>query len=438
MAYPPLQSNGWLPSGIPWAEYITRKAGRPDGGMSDQAFSYGDGNQAVMSILVNFGDGATAIQDILGINALVPPSVTPASLTSSVGAVSLISGGYSYAVGNTLVFTGGTGTQATLTVLETNSSGAITQCELTNDGDYTVTPAIPVSATGGAGSGASFNPGYISSVSPQLSRILPVPHPVWPWLYASRITSMKPVKWTGKGYFIDITPGNSGPIPYSQYAYWLITIAFTQPKFAMLNDALLESVYGVPRQEWQRFVEYVPQPSSEVLSRLQGDFVWAEGTGTGGQPTAGSPVLTPTAQFLSKADQIYVWRRVPYKPGLVSAITGRPDNMLTALNGVNAYPFFNNPPGTLLFKSARITPVEDPVTPAAMGTNIFAGQPSLVCDVEICVGFFDPPHANSSYRGFILAPWSDGNWYKIQSARGTPQQPILPSVDFGQIFTLNY
>lgn len=66
MAVPELIDNGWL--SVPWAEYVGRQAGNPHGGIADGAFSWEQGNQQTMAILVNFDDVHVALQDLGGTN----------------------------------------------------------------------------------------------------------------------------------------------------------------------------------------------------------------------------------------------------------------------------------------------------------------------------------------------------------------------------------
>ncbi|MGH8462460.1 MAG: beta strand repeat-containing protein [Stenotrophobium sp.] len=82
-----------------------------------------------------------------------------ASGTFSLGAA-VAAGGSNYIVGDVLTVNGGTlaagGTAAQLTVSQV-TAGAITAVTVTNAGTYTTLPPSPATATGGSGTGASFN-----------------------------------------------------------------------------------------------------------------------------------------------------------------------------------------------------------------------------------------------------------------------------------------
>ena len=86
-------------------------------------------------------------------------SSNPLALTSyETDTASVVSGGTGYHVGNILTVSGGTFTTAsTLMVSSIGANGAITGVTVTSGGDYTVQPANPASASGGSGSGATFN-----------------------------------------------------------------------------------------------------------------------------------------------------------------------------------------------------------------------------------------------------------------------------------------
>jgi len=84
---------------------------------------------------------------------------TGATATSIVGAVAatLAAAGTGYGVGDVLTGTGGTSTTAVqFQVTTIGGGGAITGFAIKTAGDYTATPASPMSVTGGLGSGATF------------------------------------------------------------------------------------------------------------------------------------------------------------------------------------------------------------------------------------------------------------------------------------------
>jgi hypothetical protein len=63
-----LINNGWFPSGIPWAEYITEHIPPPG---FDGSWSYDGGNHHTIPIIVNWLDQWQAVMDLLGQNLRV-------------------------------------------------------------------------------------------------------------------------------------------------------------------------------------------------------------------------------------------------------------------------------------------------------------------------------------------------------------------------------
>jgi len=108
---------------------------------------------AKMRNVVSFPQGGFRRRDGLEFMSAIPPGVQvkPIGIVN----IGINGGGSSYAVGDNLVLSGGTGTFAKLRV-ESVSAGVITGIILIDAGDYTVAPASPAVHTGGAGTGATF------------------------------------------------------------------------------------------------------------------------------------------------------------------------------------------------------------------------------------------------------------------------------------------
>ena len=74
----------------------------------------------------------------------------------------IVAGGSGYTAGDTLQIVGGIGSvPVELTVSTVNGSGAITDVQVTNAGNYTTLPADPASVTGGSGSSATFSVDFL-------------------------------------------------------------------------------------------------------------------------------------------------------------------------------------------------------------------------------------------------------------------------------------
>lgn len=278
-----------------------------------------------------------------------------------------------------------------------------------------------------------------------LDRVLPVRHPLYNQLYASRITSMRGRKWLGK-YQSDI--GWT-----SAYQYMMCSILFVQPKFTVLSDGTLDRLYGSPRQEFRRYTEMRFEPTTEFLSREGSKYVFAEG-GPGG-PNAGSSIVKGTVnQQLMKAELTLTWRRVPSLGFLSTAGVGPPTKALTCLGSVNSDTFLGYPPGVLLLKGVRFTPLE---APSDRGVNLLAGQPPTHLDIEMHAAVWDPPagtaadvtpgptfNQGATTRGHNLVPFpgtgaAAGRWWRVsQDATNIVGPNLFPSVSYAaNLFTLS-
>ncbi len=291
---------------------------------------------------------------------------------------------------------------------------------------------------------------FWSSGGGPMTRYLPKQHPAIPWLYVGRIVGVKPMIVTSKDFTLE--PGN-----WSNYRYVMITIVFTQPKYALLTDQALDKAFpqimGIGfgganvRQEWRRYMEMTPKIGVETLSIEAGQYKYAEGTGAGGQPLAGTTsVAAPILKPLSKGSVLGVWRNVPVY-GLISPTTYQATYLNLAVGTVNsvAYPDANGYPiGTLLFQGYDISYNEAPYDPslflagldgANQGVNQFIQ--STTADVSLCWSFFDPPHSHSAYRGHNLVPYRsdpDGSWYLISVDGNPAHDRIVPTYDHRLIF----
>lgn len=324
-----LRTNSASGLTIPWAEHITRS-----GVTRDAAFSYEGGNQATMTIRVNWDDTVAALHEILG--------------------------------------------------------------------------------------GARLN-----RTTGQLDRTLPMRHPEFFWLYASRVTSVHPLQWDSKVR-----------LPYgtcSAYQYSIITIVFTQPRWVMLEDARIDALYGSPRKEYRRFVERRPEPAGEFITRDRGSFQWIEGGGATG-PQIGTDFPAPLGQHLPKALEVLVWKRVPQVGLFSNNGLGDPTNIFAAIGKINDDEFMGWPAGTLLLQTPRLIPLEVPIFPSAIGANENLGQPAIFYDVELPMLRFDPTPGGAT-RGHNLAPHTDGKWYKVAD-RKTGLRGIFEEVDFETIFQM--
>jgi len=316
-----------------------------------------------------------------------------------------------------------------------------------------------------------------------LDRTLPMQHPIFNWLYVSRISSIKGFIPSAKSAFPGAAPPSPGQmVPVTTVPdYYLLTVLFQQPKYRMLPDDRLDALFGSsPRYEWERFIEGWPQPGvefvnveSQSLSFLETSYPSHAIDGRSGKDLGASTLQLPEAfpsvwpQPLPKADIVLVWKKVPRVGLYNNGGTGRAVNLEAALQTTNQDWFFpfatadgnTHPgyaPGTLKLEFYKPMPVESPLPPEIQA-GLQEGDPNLLADVQLGFKYWDPPwdaNANngSPTRGHNLGPWRGtptgnpanqpqfsplGNslWYKIGAAGGDPL--LFPTSDFRNMFLMS-
>jgi hypothetical protein len=279
----------------------------------------------------------------------------------------------------------------------------------------------------------------VSAAAPRvvrLNRTLPRQHPHYYWLYAEKITSVKPVHFEEKGTI----NGETAAI----YTFAAITVAFTQPHYVQLSDADLDRLYppvnvggDSVRQEWQRFVEITPEPALEVLQTEKEMWKWAESDGGAGGPTAGTTISAPRGILLGKTNYVLRWRHVPAKFLFGDSGRSLPASNIDAVVGhVNDDVFMKATKGTLLCLPPRYIVEEAPVPPEVVGANPALGEPGLLYTVEVPLQKFDPASGKGVYFGHNLMPFKgNARWYLITS-NGDPATGVYPAPleSFAKIF----
>jgi hypothetical protein len=289
-----------------------------------------------------------------------------------------------------------------------------------------------------------------------LNRTLPKQCPAYGMqhLYVNRVTSIKPMHWTGK----ELVSVGSGLGRFSGYDYVILTILFTQPHWPILSDGYLDFhfppvVIGgqAYRREWLRYMERIPTVAGDIFTIESGTMKFSETSGTG--PPADTALNVPVGQPLTVGDFALVWRQVPHY-GLFSPATFRPENLIAAANKVNAAEFLGYPAETLLFAGASFAWNETPYPASALAQAVLQTAPSspeqpfpsLTVDVTLVFKFKDPPPGSTS-RGWNLQPWygrktptviaTDFKWYRATSDGAAGSPPMLGTADFEKLFAMS-
>lgn len=279
-----------------------------------------------------------------------------------------------------------------------------------------------------------------SGTAGRIERHLPMRHPIWDWMYASRISSVKGI---GPGELSQLLLGSQTSAEFSntkitgmaaggahsRVQSLLLTVTFTTPNYYVRADADVSN-------EWDRYVSKTQTPITQVLTREAGGVIWQETGGTGGPSiTPPNNVVTSVqgwqAQLVTKTRLRWVWHQVPDN-GLFatsngadpevftsssSLNNGRAVNLEQAVGKVNNDIFCNYPIGTLLFEGYELIPGQVPLATRYTGGDA-TEPPPLTWDVVLNFLHFDPRHITGNSRGHNLLPHPNGYWYLVSTAVG--------------------
>jgi hypothetical protein len=260
-----------------------------------------------------------------------------------------------------------------------------------------------------------------------LHRTLPFPHPLYSYLFCTRIAQKQSVKFKARepGTLSGGISSGGLPVPYSRYDRVQLSLEFSQPPYRVLSDEAVTGTVQIwnqslsppttnlvlARREWLRWCEIYPEPYADFNEIEGASFAYAEGPA--GNPK-GNSLKGGIGLSNSKLGVTVKWRQVPHnyifertdplEPGV-------PWNLLAGINKVNDFGFMGYPAGTLLADAPKLEPY---VSPVQIGP-----APLPVYDVTFTWKFMDPPKGvrdspagTSPYRGWELEQyWPDQKWY---------------------------
>jgi hypothetical protein len=261
-----------------------------------------------------------------------------------------------------------------------------------------------------------------------LHRTLPFPHPLYSYLFCTRVAQKQSVKFKAResGSLASGISSGGLPVPYSRYDRVQLSLEFSQPPYRVRGDAAVtgtvdiwnQSLSSTPtkntvpaRREWLRWCEVRPTPYADFNEAEGASFAYAEGAT--GNPK-GNPLKGGIGISTSKMGVKVVWKQVPHNyifERTDPLEPGAPWNLMAGANKVNAYDFMGFPAGTLLAEPPELDPY---VSPVQVGP-----EPWPVYDVTFTWKFMDPPKGvrdspagTSPYRGWQLEQyWPDKKWY---------------------------
>lgn len=270
--------------------------------------------------------------------------------------------------------------------------------------------------------------------------ILPARHPLFPWMHATRIGTIRGVGLPEKLAANPTIEGNSSDlIFFAQYPNWECNVQFEHLNYAILPDSAI-STYDVEwfpedgsatvptaskyATEYQRFVSWESVPSAQVVTATQGQTKFRKGGG--GAPHGFTYPGAPRVTLGSRTLRV-TWHMVP--EALVEHDNSPIEKYLGKINqraftlGKRTYPA-----GSMRYDAVQIQRAMPPVPE----WSIQAGATAFSLDRNVDVTFVfevckrpaetppTPAHGNWIANHWNCRPWwRDGKFYYVTSVSGS-------------------
>lgn len=272
----------------------------------------------------------------------------------------------------------------------------------------------------------------------QLHRQLPLCHPAFPWMYATKIPSVEPfAPYTAA--VASTTNPEANTLPYfTGYRGARMTVQFEALDYVLMTDSTLAAA-PYNGNELYRYVSRHFKGAFETLLLDRGQMKFAE------TPPGPVAVGSGLAKVLQAAEPTLIWRQVPERGLFDSTLV--PQNILDCVGMVNEAEFLGYPPGTLLCLPPDFTPSMYPVSPSYW-TGFPTHFPARMFDVTFRFKWFDPPRTNPDLldpntgqvcnRGHNLVPWTlNFNWFLISTDGTLNGKRLYDPADFTKLFRMN-
>ena len=260
----------------------------------------------------------------------------------------------------------------------------------------------------------------IINANGSLSRVLPLAHPEYNWLYASKITSLQGIGAAGaydaQNSTLSLQDDVDRKLPsfLAVYEKYKIGVQFETRPYLVLSDAQTWQ-YAAPRShydtqgfqqmfmdygEYRRFSKMVRTPTAEFLASNNGTFFFQSPDLPGGLAQATSATTGAGPQIVvMKSKVVVTWFFVPYR--MVTSI-----NIRQASGRINwhseagqAGAFFGFEQGALLFEGIEIAEYPGPFPTSLVNFGVPPGSDLIdasiynnkYCDVSFIFSEFTVP-----------------------------------------------
>lgn len=250
-----------------------------------------------------------------------------------------------------------------------------------------------------------------------LTRTVPMQHPKFQYLRASKIVGVQGVGPNGK----DVED-------IAKYDRARLTVQFQQLNYRVVNNQTLANAFG--GKEYHRWVTRKVTPVVTFLTQERGSWVWFNGN------RPGDPVTFGTPQMVCKNNVELTWLSVPGAGLFGSILSGRAANQENGIGKVNSEVWLGFPKETLLLASISYAESFLFQPAAEIGMNSL-GDPSVLYDVTFHMVYFDPPNVVDAAvgRGHNVFPQpNDPSWAVIVTKNGN--EKLYPTYNYDTLFVL--
>lgn len=267
---------------------------------------------------------------------------------------------------------------------------------------------------------------YVDSGN-NLRRLLPMYHPIWTWLWATKIVSINGEGFRGDDSASVIYSDQVTPALWEKYT---VVVAFDQLPYDVLSDSDPAMGTGASYSEVNRFVSYEFIPNVQLASIENGQLIY---DANGGDAWNGKPVPAQTLQIKARRETAGIKLRWWYVPAeFIHARNTLPSKLLSIQGTVNNATFFGEDAETLLCEDVKLEKFVFPFLTDAFGQLYFGYH------IDFTLLWYDPTPKGKAAEtrhgwNFALAPGDPSlQYYYVKTSGGTP---IYTPYDFSTAFT---
>lgn len=229
----------------------------------------------------------------------------------------------------------------------------------------------------------------------RLYRVMPLAHPLFPWMYAYRIASIQGIgkpsstQASGDGYEVDTITATT-----ASYPYYEIVVEFAPRMYAVTEDEMVDNYsltwYNTDGtttttqvyREWARFTDYEIRPAPEIITGQQGQSYFVKDLSAISPFTTADRPHSQTFQGLPRivsprAQIVFKWMQVPF-----SYIDSGSSFIMAHIGKINQNAWYGWPAGSLLYEGVNVRRYTPPAPQLRIPDDALDTTAQKLCDIE--------------------------------------------------------